>query len=321
MKQPRLLKKIIVFIIVFLIVNGLFYGFYHRSRQTSYLAAVRQKQARLSSIDSPKLVIVGGSNTAFGIDSTILEEELGYPVVNMGLQGGLGCLYPLEEIQQSLKPGDIVVLIPEYHCISESPNLYGDAVLYQLMVVAPLNVRHLTTWGQAAVIFQEAINQYASVFLNIRENLDLIVDPHYDAIYNPSGFNANGDLTTHLDRDTLSPQPVPFTIDCTGGACTPMIDVYNQFADDLAGNGVSVYLTFPAYLVEGKHEDMHMAECYSRYVVDHLQFPVFGQPQDFFYPGSYFFDTYYHLTAVGRELRTRQLLADLQAVLGQTNSE
>ena len=46
---------------------------------------------------SPKMVLVGGSNLAFSIDSGLLAEEFGLPVVNMGLAKSVGLGYLLQE--------------------------------------------------------------------------------------------------------------------------------------------------------------------------------------------------------------------------------
>ena len=61
----------------------------------NYQASLIDKVERLESIEEPKIVLIGDSNLAFGIDSEKIEEGHGIPVVNMGLHGGFGCLlYP-----------------------------------------------------------------------------------------------------------------------------------------------------------------------------------------------------------------------------------
>ena len=57
---------------------------------TSLLTAHVDKMERLRATPSPRVVVVGGSNVAYGIDSSRLEASLGRPVVNLGTSGGLG---------------------------------------------------------------------------------------------------------------------------------------------------------------------------------------------------------------------------------------
>ena len=56
----------------------------------TFIGELGEKYDRLNSIDEPKIVIVGGSSVAFGIDSELMEEKLGMKVVNFGLYANLG---------------------------------------------------------------------------------------------------------------------------------------------------------------------------------------------------------------------------------------
>ena len=76
----------------------------------NYQAALIDKNERLCSIDGPKIVLVGNSNLAFGIDSRALEEAFGMPVVNMGMHGGLGNAFNEQAAVQNVCKGDIVIL-------------------------------------------------------------------------------------------------------------------------------------------------------------------------------------------------------------------
>ncbi len=88
-------------------------------------ATVLDKERLLKEAPSPRLVLVGGSGLAFGIDSPTLEQELGgeYSVVNMGLHAGLGLDFMLNEALDGLREGDVVVLSPEYDIVwRDEPN-------------------------------------------------------------------------------------------------------------------------------------------------------------------------------------------------------
>src|SRR5690606_17377891 len=76
-----------------------------------YAKASVDKHARLAAPGSAKLVLVGGSNLAFGVDSAELERELkGFRVVNMGMNAYLGLRFMLSEVMEDLEKGDVVVL-------------------------------------------------------------------------------------------------------------------------------------------------------------------------------------------------------------------
>jgi hypothetical protein len=63
---------------------------------------------------SPRLLVVGGSGTHFGIDAQQIEREVNRPVINFGLHAGLGLNTILANLSGNLRPGDMVLLIPEY---------------------------------------------------------------------------------------------------------------------------------------------------------------------------------------------------------------
>ena len=75
-----------------------------------YLGGVRAKQERLASLGSPKVVLVGGSNVTFGLDSPLLEEALCRPVVNMTIHASLGFRFMVEQLDGGLGKGDLVSL-------------------------------------------------------------------------------------------------------------------------------------------------------------------------------------------------------------------
>src|SRR5215212_5179389 len=98
-----------------IILSGLLIGQYHTNlRDDSYIAAVLEKDRLIRDTPSPKIILVGGSNLAFGIDSHMLEDSLGVHVVNMGLYAKLGLRYMLAQVKPYIRKGDLVLVVPEY---------------------------------------------------------------------------------------------------------------------------------------------------------------------------------------------------------------
>ena len=77
--------------------------------QESYQAALKDKVDRIMSIDEPKIVLIGNSNLAFGMQSQLIEEEFGMPVVNLGLHGSTGHPIIEEVAKLNVNPGDIYI--------------------------------------------------------------------------------------------------------------------------------------------------------------------------------------------------------------------
>ena len=73
------------------------------------------KHNLIAAIKEPKLVVLGGSNALFGIDSTLVEHTLGIPTINLALHAGLSFEHLFQEAQQYLQPHDHVLLAIEYY--------------------------------------------------------------------------------------------------------------------------------------------------------------------------------------------------------------
>ena len=85
--------------------------------EQEYTAGLIEKVEKLENTKGPKIVLIGNSNLAFGINSEKIEEEMGMPVINMGLHGGLGNVFAEEMAKINVEAGDIYVI-----CHSD----YGD---------------------------------------------------------------------------------------------------------------------------------------------------------------------------------------------------
>ena len=79
----------------------------------AFVGALNEKYDRLYSIEEEKIVIVGGSSVAFGVDSAMIEKYTGMPVVNFGLYAALGTKLMLDLSRGAIGEGDIVILSPE----------------------------------------------------------------------------------------------------------------------------------------------------------------------------------------------------------------
>jgi hypothetical protein len=92
------------------------------SYDASYMAAIKDKAARLHSLSSPKLVVVGGSSAAFGIHSREMGRRIGVPAVNMGLAGELlRSPWLLDRVSGEVEKGDLVVVCYEWTAMVDRP--------------------------------------------------------------------------------------------------------------------------------------------------------------------------------------------------------
>ena len=91
----------------------------------TFLGELSAKYALLKETDEPKIVVIGGSSAAFGLDSTLIGEAVGRPVVNFGLYATLGTKMMLDLSRANIGKGDTVILAPELD--EQTLSLYFNA--------------------------------------------------------------------------------------------------------------------------------------------------------------------------------------------------
>lgn len=68
----------------------------------------------LKNTPAPRVIFIGGSNLAFGIDGKMVEDSIGVNSVNYGIQAGVGLRLMMEDAMEYSRQGDILVISPEY---------------------------------------------------------------------------------------------------------------------------------------------------------------------------------------------------------------
>ena len=82
--------------------------------ETPWIKRIDERlRAHASSAAGERIIFVGGSNVLFGIDAESLEQELFTTVVAYGLHSGLGADVIADRAAAILRPGDLVVYMPE----------------------------------------------------------------------------------------------------------------------------------------------------------------------------------------------------------------
>ena len=82
-----------------------------------YPTAFLDKKALLQTTQSPRIVLVGDSGLAFGINSEKITDELGIETINLGVTSILTGQFTMESTKPFIQAGDIVVLslaIPQW---------------------------------------------------------------------------------------------------------------------------------------------------------------------------------------------------------------
>ncbi|MGF1481784.1 MAG: hypothetical protein ACFB4I_20265 [Cyanophyceae cyanobacterium] len=117
---------------------GFAYNVYYGGELSWLRAMYFQKTALADQINAPqRLLIMGGSGAHHSIDSRILEQELNIPVMNMGLDGPVGLNVILPSILEVVRPGDIVLLIPEDLILTDEDGLLERSASFGIAIGRP----------------------------------------------------------------------------------------------------------------------------------------------------------------------------------------
>lgn len=296
------------------ILSGLLISQYRSvERDDSYVAAVVDKDRLIRNTPSPRIILVGGSNIAFGIDSKAVHDSLGLGVVNMGLYAMLGLKYMLTQVRPYIKRGDVVVVMPEYGQFfgdySEGDNTLSTALLYTPVDEIPDFVR---SFSIVDVVLRPRVETARRSFLRAaaaavgREEYFFPKDTNQ--IYNRHSFNAYGDVVAHLDKKGKEPDSIflrrlPPAKEFNVG----MLGDLNSIESKAREEGARAYFMFPSYIDRAYAMNAAAIDTLQK-KLSGMQMPIVGTPRDFVYPGRLMFDSRYHLNAEGRRLRTLEVI-------------
>ncbi|MBN1497411.1 MAG: hypothetical protein JXA07_11615 [Spirochaetes bacterium] len=271
--------------------------------QNKYLAATIDKHRILASTQQPRMIFVGDSNLAFGLDSAMVERATGYNVVNMGLHGGLGLNYYMDELKPHLKRGDVVIIIIDYQ------NYFFDGsganTLVEITIFNPGIIRYYSAGS--------LYNFIVAVPLAFQRRLQgAFSSAGDDMAFMRSAFNEHGDNVAHLklpQPKLLAPErPMPEKVS------DGVLRLYNEFYDEWTPRGIRIYLSFSPLLIQDRDKQMKALGKLYKDLVNRVKIPIIGLPTDFMYPADLFYDNIFHLNGKGRELRTKALIRQIKKV-------
>lgn len=282
----------------------------------SYLSAVIDKQARLKSLPSPKLVFVGGSNLSFAVDSARVEREIGLPVANMGLGIYAGLRFMLESVVPRLGSGDVVVVSAEYQLFRGLYN--GQEELLEVLDAFPEGLS--TVSRKQAVGLVRAMPTYIKNKAN-RMAAPLFQSPDPACVYCRRAFNEYGDIVASLtaSKKDVAPMPMFRSKAEQGPVDREAVKGLADFVRGAAERGARVVIMFPAVPRPQFEKNRAVLEEVAAKIRADVPAPILGEPADNVMPVELFYDWVYHLLPEGREQRTGVLISRLKTFLASSS--
>ena len=278
-----------------------------------FVAALGDKYDRLLSSEGEKIVVVGGSSVAFGLDSARLSQRTGMDVVNFGLYATLGSKVMLDLSEDGLKSGDIVIFAPELNAQTMSM-YFGAKSAWQA-----IDANHS---------LYDTINEHNGQDLEdakedfIAEKLEYLADgaPNPSGVYTRANFNKYGDVSYDRPYNTMTLGYDPNTIFNLDPSefSLEFIEYFNSYCERMKERGVTVYFSFcpinSLSLGEGVTEES--IDELNVFFHENLNCTVISDLNDYIMDWGYFYDTNLHLNEAGVIARTERLANDLRVAHG-----
>ena len=284
----------------------------------AYYAELGEMYDRLYETEGKKIVIVGGSNVAFGVNGELLEKTLAemgheYTVCPFGLYAAVGTSAMLDLSADALGEGDVVILAVEPS--SETMSTYfGATAFWKCTEDAPQMLLKMQGAKASALVgnyvpyLQERIGIYVSGKA-----------PVVEGVYARASFNERCDLIyprpgniMSVGYDTAAP------IDL--GALTIAPDFaqqVNAYCAKAEAKGAKVVMSFsPMNRSAMKNNTDENVSAYFKHCNETFDCSLISDPNDYILPSGWFYDNNFHLNDEGAKLRTYRLAEDLLAFLG-----
>lgn len=311
----------------------------------NYMASLIDKDERLRNAPGPRMIFVGGSGLAFGMDSQFIAERYAYTPINYGLHAWLGPDFMLKHVGEHVRPGDVVVLCMEHLVLCRGAfkatfmreQLLGltSAFDHYFDLPGQQTKNSLTQWKQycdSRAFSDMAANMRGRAAWckeklrgtrSSRERFDAAFDarraamltslpqPTLDGQYQRTAFNEFGDYRGHL-RLGVPPMPVdPATWSResmqpeTLATLQESVNQINAFADNCQQRGAQVLFMYPPLIKLGDYE--RFAKEYSEVVEARLKIKPLYSIDETYFDADLFYDSANHLTWQGIRRRMATL--------------
>lgn len=278
---------------------------------------IQKKTAFALAQTRPKLILVGGSASLFGLQAQRLQTELGMPVVNFGTHAALTPAYMFRTVRPVARPGDTILLLLEYELYVKG-RLEKDTVdlfyLDYILARDPAYLRERSFAEQitfAMYVPERRLKRGISNRIRPERKRDKV-------IYNIANLNANGDQLNHRAQDRI-PGTTQFDklslvlMNGFSGEPSAWPDIA-EFCRWAQANNIRVLAALPPVLERPEYVAVESIGRELQRLYASVNVPMIGKTNltERLLPQECFYDTIYHLTQEQAEIETMSLVRHLK---------
>lgn len=275
--------------------------------EKSYNAALIDKLKRAQEIKTPKIMLVGDSNVSFGIDSSLIERETGYKVVNLGLYRSLGNRFAEDCCKPYVCEGDIVIILHSSYGDNGKmidPSIGWITLEYHKQM---WDIAYLGDYYGLLCAYPQYIKNTTYLKLTGGYGVDM------NSSYRREAFNEYGDVVFKPDmgKKTLSQleqeQKITPNLLEISDECVERINSLNEYLKERGA--ILLIAGYPIF--EGQATPKKEAYvAFQDELRRRIDCSVISDFTEYYYEPEFFYNSILHLTVEGTRIRTEQLIDD-----------
>ena len=284
----------------------------------SYYAELMPMIRRLKETEGRKLVVLGNSDVAFGLNGALLEqllEEKGYSytVCPFGLYAAVGTSAMLQLSEQFLGENDLVVVVAEP--VSETLSTYFGPVAFWKCIEDNPSAFVYLNGRQRTELLCSYISYLQERYAIYKSNKPPVVQ----GVYAKASFDDRCDMIYQRDGNIMpigydTARPVDFSAVSLTEEFAEQISAYCKAAEN---TGAAVCISFsPVNRSAVTDLSENAIRQFFSLINTSLPCPVISNPNRYILDSGWFYDTNFHLNSAGAALRTVTLAEDILAFLG-----
>jgi hypothetical protein len=254
-----------------------------------------------------KVMVVCGSNTAYGLDSVRLMDSLDFDatVVNFGFNWITPSLMQMEIALRFSNPGDILLLAPE---LTEAQ--FGGVAAYTTMwqmfescyeAISYVNIQNYTgIFDTFASFNQTRARSETHSYDNYVSDVNIYGDYTVYRTAQPADYNRENQKNLDFNISTF----------LTDERVARMNAMFDRFIN----KSCYVWMSFASINYNGLSEQSKNAAYRAAWVdalKSKLHATLISDIENYIYPGNYFFDSNFHLSTEATKIRTMSLAEDM----------
>lgn len=286
--------------------------------QDSYYAELADMTRRMDEAEGKKLILVGDSSVAFGVDVPLLEQYLkekgfDYTVCPFGLYAAVGTSAMLSLSESALKEGDTVVLALEP--MSEALSSYFGATAFLKCAESDPSLFFRLNGDQRARAIGNALPYLQEKYAVVQSGQM----PKAEGVYAKAAFDSQCNMIYPREGNVMAlgyDTSAPITLS-EAAIEEKYAEQINAYCRTSAKKGASVYMSFSPMNRSALTGDVNEEiAAYFALCNETFDCAIISNPLDYVLDSGWFYDSNFHLNTAGAKLRTYLLAQDLLAQWG-----